>query len=217
MAQEMVMQLALARLESSCEPRRRAIVAFDSLPQQQESNDTKSDVEKDQQEQHQHQHKGVRQDYLLGETTRSHSHMIIEPISGRSLQAINSLQKHDFAFVKRSDGSYSYAILAYRSSEPIKGRANKNSAIAEEECMIFVMNGIGNTKTIRQRYWSEFVRLPYIAPCQEIPDVVCQDIENNNNDNDLAPPPSMIFFIPQVEHNDDECSLISSVSDRARR
>lgn len=158
------------RLESSRKPRRRATVASDPLPQQQQRNYTKSEVEKDHQKQH--QYKGVRQDVSLGETVRSRSHVILEPISERSLQAVNLLRQHDFAFVKRSDGSYSYAILAYRSFEPIKGGANKNSVITEEECMTFVVNDIGNTKMICRRYWSEYVRLPYVARRPEIPHVI---------------------------------------------
>eukprot|EP00571_Detonula_confervacea_P001002 CAMPEP_0172331042 /NCGR_PEP_ID=MMETSP1058-20130122/61722_1 /TAXON_ID=83371 /ORGANISM="Detonula confervacea, Strain CCMP 353" /LENGTH=256 /DNA_ID=CAMNT_0013048295 /DNA_START=199 /DNA_END=969 /DNA_ORIENTATION=+ len=103
-----------------------------------------------------HQRGGLRQDYLLGEAIRSPSHMIIEPTPKRSIQAVNSLQKHDFAFIKRSDGSYSYAILACRSFEPIKG-AKKNATT--EECMIFVMDDTGSTKIIRQSRWSDSVHL----------------------------------------------------------
>ena len=112
-----------------------------------ESNDTKSAVQEKEE-----QHKGFRRDYSLGETARFASHIINEQTN---IRAVNSLRKHDFAFVKRRDGSYSYAILACRSFEPIKGAKNDHT----EECMTFVMNDTGSTKMIRQRHWSEFVCL----------------------------------------------------------
>jgi len=49
----------------------------------------------------QDQHPGFRSDYKLGDTIRSPSHiMVTEP------SAVSAFEKHDFAFVKRSDGSY---------------------------------------------------------------------------------------------------------------
>ena len=94
-----------------------------------------------------------RKDYFLGETVRSPSHMITEPTSERAVRSIDSLRQYDFVFVKRSDGSYSYAILAYRSMELIKGR-NKR-----EECMTFAMTDTGATKMVRRRSWHRVVRL----------------------------------------------------------
>jgi len=102
--------------------------------------------------QHQ-QHNGFRQDYLLGETARSSSHMRIEPCAEKATETIDSLAKHDFAFVKRTDGSYSYAILAHRSNEE-----SKNQEIVEE-CMTFALSNAGCTKMIKKSQWSKFVRL----------------------------------------------------------
>ena len=136
------------------------------------------------------QHKGSRRDYSLGETVRSPSHIIIEKTSELATQAVNTLQKRDFAFVRRSDGSYSFATLAYRSFEPMI-KAAKNDAITEEY-MTFVMDDIGSIKMIRQRHWSKLVCL-----------VSMEGLD--------ALPPSMISFIPHVDH-DDEYSLNSSVS-----
>ena len=130
--------------------KRRASVTFAPLPPSTssvESNDTKSAVQEKEE-----QHKGFRRDYSLGETVRFASHIIDEQTN---IGDVNSLRKHDFAFVKRSDGSYSYAILACRSFEPIKGAKNDDT----EECMTFVMNDIGSTKMIKQRHWSAFVCL----------------------------------------------------------
>mmetsp|Transcript_6174 Transcript_6174/g.13328 ORF Transcript_6174/g.13328 Transcript_6174/m.13328 type:complete len:130 (+) Transcript_6174:2-391(+) len=123
--------------------------------------------------------------------------------------------------------------------EPIKGTNNS------EECMVFAMSDSGSTKMVRKHNWSKFVRLPSmeglescsgtvavaaskthsstirssdqenehsVSLCQEVPcPVVYQEIEDENDDDCVLP--SMISFVPQM---DDDCSLISSVSERAR-
>lgn len=95
--------------------------------------------------------------YSIGDKMRSPSHMIIEPTYEQATEAVTTLQKHDYAFVKRGDGSYSYAILACRSS------LDTNLAVAEEdngdnneeEFMIFVMD----TKKIHRKHWCDKIRL----------------------------------------------------------
>ena len=77
---------------------------------------------------------GISRDYELGETVRCPSHMTAEDT--------DTLEKHDFAFVRRSDGSYSYAIIAERS----------------EDCMVFLMNYTGATKRISKKHWEKVVR-----------------------------------------------------------
>jgi hypothetical protein len=134
-------------------------------------------------------HKGFRKDYVIGEILRSPSHMIIEHACGQAFQAASSLDTHDFAFVRRSDGSFSYAILAYRSMPPISGN---NTSI--EESMAFVMSGDGSTKIISRRHWGKYVCLVSMDGLVD------------------HPPIDMISFDSQT---DDECSIISSVSDRA--
>ena len=109
-------------------------------------------------------HRGFCKDYSIGETIRSPSHMIIEPTSEQAIQDISLLNKHDFAFVKRSDGSHSFAILAYHSMEPTK-KANKESM---EECMTFVISEDGATKMVRKSRWSESIHLVFMEgfqPC----------------------------------------------------
>lgn len=167
-------------------------------------------------------HKGFRKDYALGEALRSHSHMITEPTPGHAIQAASLLGKHDFAFVRRSDGSFSYAILAYRSREPIRSKKNGET---HEDCMTFVMGPDGTTKMIRKRFWSDFVRLVCVPALEKAsfsahaasisrekkPLVLCQEVRAEDN---LCAPPKIISF-PGDEFGD-ECSLMSSVSDRAR-
>ena len=82
--------------------------------------------------------------------------MIIEPTPKQAIQAVDSLNTHDFAFVKRSDGSYSFAILAYRSMEPTK-RADGDAAMGKY--MNFVICDSGSTKMVRMSHWSKSIRL----------------------------------------------------------
>ena len=96
---------------------------------------------------------GFREDYILGQTARSPSHMIAEQTSEKATEAINSLSKHDFAFIKRSDGSFTYSILAFRSDDDDK------SDQLSEECMTFVINKSGSSKMLKRSQWSEFVGL----------------------------------------------------------
>jgi len=74
---------------------------------------------------------------------------------------IDSLKRHDFAFVKRSDGTYTYAILAFRSSDINSKKATvveEDSEEGDDEKMVFVMNNNGSTKIIRKKYWSKLIR-----------------------------------------------------------
>jgi len=91
---------------------------------------------------------GCRRGYKLGETLRSPSHA-----TTAGTDAVGSMLDNDFAFVKRSDGSFSYAILAYRSDEydPVDRSL--------EESMAFVLSNSGQTKTIKKNQWGRCVRL----------------------------------------------------------
>lgn len=134
-------------------------------------------------------HRGFRKDYRLGDTLRAPSHMSAQPTHGRAFQAVSSLKVHDFAFVKRFDGSFSYAILAYRSMEQIQKGNTKSIA----ECMIFVTNERGSTKKVSIKRWVDVVRL-----------VSLDGLSPNK-----CHPVRMISFDSQT---DDECSMISNVS-----
>ena len=255
----------------------------DTVPRQQHQ----------QQQQQQQYHRGFRSEYSLGDHAKSSTHIIMPPPNTPPSQhaflarCVESLQKHDFAFVKRSNGQYSYAILAYRMTTD---DISKNKRECPEydstkgEGMVFVIDEIGSTKMIRKKYWCDYVRL--VAPrlttrediqqsidkckityqsmlvreeeeeeddddeqvlCQEIP-FVCQEVQfqdhryhyshaqeddideyqvvqDDDNNNDMQPwavgrsslPPTMISFVATNTHDHEECSLISSISEKARR
>jgi len=114
-----------------------------------------------QQTQEEYQYGGFRHDYEIGDTIKCPTHMIIKPSPKGAVLALNSLEENDYAFIRRSNGSYSYALLARRSFsvKPVKG--DKSNGNMEEECMIFItdMGAICSTKMIRRRHWGDTVRL----------------------------------------------------------
>mmetsp|Transcript_13125 Transcript_13125/g.26987 ORF Transcript_13125/g.26987 Transcript_13125/m.26987 type:complete len:302 (+) Transcript_13125:115-1020(+) len=96
-------------------------------------------------------HRGYREDYTLGDVVRSPSDMVSNCDEETSLQSVSSLFMHDFAFIKRSDGDWTYAVLALRSFETVKGDL--------KECMTFVVNSFGAMKTIDDSQWGNYIRL----------------------------------------------------------
>ena len=96
---------------------------------------------------------GFRKDYSVGEKIRSPSHMITTPTSKQAFQLVSTMQKHDFAFVKRSDGSFSYAILAFRSLEP-----STDGRKTLEEFMTFVVDFDRTIKIFKKKEWVEYIR-----------------------------------------------------------
>jgi len=98
------------------------------------------------------QHRGLRQDYEIGESIRCPSHMIVEPTWEQAFHSVNSLKKHDFAFVRRSDGSYSYAIVGSRYL-----KHDDNTSIYGEEVMEFIVNSAQSKKSFPKSLWVSFI------------------------------------------------------------
>ncbi len=94
---------------------------------------------------------GFRVDYVVGEAPRSSSHMIIEPCFKKTTEKASQLKNHDYAWIKRSDGSWTYGILACKSYV--------NSSLGvKEECLVFALCAKGSTKVIKKHQWAKFIR-----------------------------------------------------------
>ena len=171
-----------SRASAFQEPIRRASIAADSEPKMSTLRASTT----------------FRQDYALGDTTRSQSDMIIKATPEDAMDAADSLLKHDFAFVKRSDGSFTYAILAFRS----------------RDSLTFVMSGTGSTKTVSRRRWTESVRPVAVVATEHVK--IVSEMKSADVSPVVsrcfiqAPVPRSISFVP-VDDADD-CSLISNVS-----
>ena len=85
--------------------------------------------------------------YKLGDSPRCLSHVIIDTSPQAALERVSRLNPHDFAFVKRSNKSWSCAILASRFVD-----------IYNEEHMVFALDEKGLTKSIKRSQWASCVR-----------------------------------------------------------
>lgn len=99
--------------------------------------------------------------YRLGEAARSTSDLVtyshIETSGNQNdyLRIISSLNTFDFAFIKRSNGQFTYAILADRFFDDDRKYGGKRG----EECMRFVLSSNGTTKVIRKKFWLKMICL----------------------------------------------------------
>jgi hypothetical protein len=90
-------------------------------------------------------HVGFRKDYKLGEKVRSSSHYHDD-------DGFDSLKTYDFAWVRRKDRSWTYAILASRSDH------DSSDEDEDEDYMLFVLDDKGSSKCIKRRHWKELIR-----------------------------------------------------------
>mmetsp|Transcript_26317 Transcript_26317/g.56766 ORF Transcript_26317/g.56766 Transcript_26317/m.56766 type:complete len:299 (+) Transcript_26317:68-964(+) len=83
----------------------------------------------------------------LGGAGTAQDMIIMESCDSIALRMINSLRIHDFAFILRSDGRWTYAIIADKQNDTIR----------------FVVDADGCTKTLSKKHWSNSIRLvnPY--------------------------------------------------------
>mmetsp|Transcript_2999 Transcript_2999/g.6312 ORF Transcript_2999/g.6312 Transcript_2999/m.6312 type:complete len:317 (+) Transcript_2999:149-1099(+) len=162
-------------------------------------------------------HRGYRDDYTLGDAVRSPFDLVSKCDKEKSLQSVSSLFMHDFAFIKRSDGDWTYAVLALRSFETVKGDL--------KECMTFVVNSFGAMKTIDDSQWGNYIRL---VSCKNKKDNATKPAMKKNEPGNHSRPdnrkkkivpnkanswvPKKII-VPRNNYLGDDYSIISNVSD----
>lgn len=95
--------------------------------------------------------------YRLGDTPRSSEHMIrcksshsssSSPSSSSYSSSAHSLVINDYAWIKRGNGSWTFAQLVDRSTNNDSG----------EDIMTFRVSELGHRKSLRPRRWSKMVR-----------------------------------------------------------
>ncbi|EJK65496.1 hypothetical protein THAOC_13629 [Thalassiosira oceanica] len=107
--------------------------------------------------------------YKLGEVCRSPSDMIIYRSNRDAINSASLLDKMDQAFLKRSTGLWTCAVLAERSLQPqLKGIKNHwftsdeiedlPNNVEMEESLLFVIDEDGATKIVKRKHWGRFVR-----------------------------------------------------------
>lgn len=85
--------------------------------------------------------------YELGDQVKGDHHMIIPKTATEALQNASTLNAFDFAFVLRSNDTWTYAIIAEKCFHKDLGLVLR-----------FVLDKKGTTKTIRRKYWEKGVR-----------------------------------------------------------
>lgn len=86
--------------------------------------------------------------YDLGDVVTSSNDMITESSSQKALLNAINMMIHSFAFVKRSNGSWRYAIVANRPVET-----------GPKASIRFVVDKRGATKTFKLKHWAMCIRL----------------------------------------------------------
>lgn len=80
--------------------------------------------------------------------------------SYENLVSVNNLEELDFAFVKRSDSRWSYAMLTRRflQTRAVLDNDDCKGRIELEEVMLFVVDKSGSTKTVRSNSYGKHIR-----------------------------------------------------------
>jgi hypothetical protein len=121
----------------------------------------------------------ARQKYNLGDIARTPRDMIIYTSNNEAIHSASLLKKYEKAFLKRSNGLWTAAILADRSLQPTKTKQRASAhwyteweidptTMELEDSMLFVINGDGATKIVARRHWGKFVRRMNVHDMEEI-------------------------------------------------
>ena len=125
------------------------------------------------------QHKPTRIKYNLGDIARTPRDMVIHKSDVEAIHSASLLKKYEQAFLKRSNGLWTAAVLADRSLQPIKTKRHQaahwhseweiDPANMElEDCMLFVINGDGATKIVQRRHWGRFIRRMVVHETEKV-------------------------------------------------
>lgn len=78
--------------------------------------------------------------YALGQAAKAPFHMVTKSSPQEAANELSLLKSHDFAFIKRTNEIWTYALLACRFVDESK-----------EECMLFLLDSSGSTKIIKKK------------------------------------------------------------------
>jgi len=96
--------------------------------------------------------------YNVGDTNRKKEDMISNLTKEQTVEGVSKLHVDDCAWIRRSDGSWSYAIVKLRSDGDGYYGGDENKGVPSS--ITFTVNVRGSTKTTDMRPWGGHVRLP---------------------------------------------------------
>jgi hypothetical protein len=118
--------------------------------------------------------------YNLGDACRTPRDMIICRSREKATESASLLKKWDGAFVKRSCGIWTYAILIERSPQPLNVLKKRleyyywatawevDPRDEVEDSMLFAIDGDGSTKIIPKHTWAKYVRRVHPNPVAKV-------------------------------------------------
>lgn len=119
--------------------------------------------------------------YNIGDACRSPQDMIICKSKDASIESVSLLKKWDGAFIKRSSGVWTYAILIERALQPVdvvKKRLEYfywtsvwevDPRFEMQDSLLFAIDEEGGTKIIPKHAWAKYVRRIQHSPIPKIP------------------------------------------------
>jgi hypothetical protein len=108
--------------------------------------------------------------YNLGDACRTPQDMIICRSKQAAVESASLLKKWDGAFIKRSCGVWTYAILIERAPQPLNVLKKRleyfywatiwevDPRYEMEDSMLFAIDGDGATKIIPKHAWARYIR-----------------------------------------------------------
>ena len=153
--------------------------------------------------------------YNLGDACRTPQDMVILRSKQEAVESASLLKKWDGAFIKRSRGVWTYAILIERAHQPVDVLRKRLeyfywATVSEvdprdelEDSMLFAIDGDGSTKIIPKHAWARYIRrvdpnpVPNIpkskqevSPMQDVPIRVKSASRDEKNDPPSSDPPT---------------------------
>lgn len=131
--------------------------------------------------------------YNIGDACRTPKDMIIGSSREEAQESASQLRKWDGAFIKRSCGLWTYAILIERSPQPLNVLKKRleyfywatvwevDPRDEVEDSMLFAIDDDGSTKIIPEHIWAKYVRRLNPNPVPNIPKSVQEKQETASN------------------------------------
>ena len=142
--------------------------------------------------------------YCIGQASRQLSDMVIHRYNFDAIDSVSMIEIMQQAFVKRSNGLWTCAVLVERGMQPINCKRwyqeweINYDEMQVEESMLFVINNDGSTKIIQKRNWGKFIRRLNVREFED-----ASNIEEDNAHFDTIPETEAFSGTTEDMTNDD--------------
>ena len=173
--------------------------------------------------------------YNIGDACRTPQDMIICCSKEESIDSAGHMKKWDGAFIKRTSGVWTYAILIERSMQPIDVTKKRleymywasvwevDPRCEMEDSMLFAIDDDGGTKIIPKRCWAKYVRRVRHNPKPDLSrgtitnplptEVTVEQPSTENDDDATQNSESSEYFKIITQHNDSSAKVNNLMSE----